>query len=271
MENFKLTIELLPKGAWNNDLSKTLPKKDWDTIRNECYKKANYKCEICGYETTDLDAHEIWIFDKIKKTQTLIDIVALCTKCHGVKHFKNSVRLGNGEKAKEHFLKTNNCTELDFSNHLLESILKFEQLNNIYRWTQIANLKNFGIKDIKIKEQNFPMIENPYNDINFNLINFNEYKNLFKIVKTRENLMGVPKLTSIDVNNYQGEIIIKALNTDKIEWFIDNQKLATKYNTAGMFTTKYSVKEINGNVLHFKIINQNGEVISKSFKLIKTN
>ena len=39
MKNFKLTIEMLPKGAWNNDFSKTLPKKEWDIVRNACYKK----------------------------------------------------------------------------------------------------------------------------------------------------------------------------------------------------------------------------------------
>ena len=40
MKNFKLTIEMLPKGAWNNDFSKTLPKKEWDIVRNNCYKRA---------------------------------------------------------------------------------------------------------------------------------------------------------------------------------------------------------------------------------------
>lgn len=34
---YKLTIDLLPKGAWGNDLSKTLSKKDWDTLREACY------------------------------------------------------------------------------------------------------------------------------------------------------------------------------------------------------------------------------------------
>lgn len=41
MDNFKLTIELLPKGAWNNDFSRTLPKKEWDIIRSNCYKKVS--------------------------------------------------------------------------------------------------------------------------------------------------------------------------------------------------------------------------------------
>ena len=64
MKNFKLTIEMLPKGAWNNDFGKTLPKKEWDIVRNACYKKVNHRCQICDYETDDLDAHEVWEFYK---------------------------------------------------------------------------------------------------------------------------------------------------------------------------------------------------------------
>ena len=69
MENLKLTIELLPKGVWNNDFSKTLPKKEWDILRDKCYKRANGVCQICGYKTDGLDAHEVWEFDTKNKTQ----------------------------------------------------------------------------------------------------------------------------------------------------------------------------------------------------------
>ena len=38
-KEFKLTIDLLPKAAWYNDLSNTLSKNDWDLIRKKCYEK----------------------------------------------------------------------------------------------------------------------------------------------------------------------------------------------------------------------------------------
>ncbi|MCL2176792.1 MAG: hypothetical protein FWB72_02440 [Firmicutes bacterium] len=63
MNNLKLTIDLLPKGAWGNNFSKTLKKKDWDTLRQACYARANFKCAVCNRETPKLDAHEIWDFD----------------------------------------------------------------------------------------------------------------------------------------------------------------------------------------------------------------
>ena len=134
MKNFKLTIDLLPKGAWNNDFSKTLPKKEWDILRNACYAKANHKCEICGFETDELDAHEVWNFDVKTKAQTLVNILALCSKCHGVKHYRNSTRLGYGEEAKQHFMKVNNCSEMDFAAHLVQAQMDFETRNKIYRW-----------------------------------------------------------------------------------------------------------------------------------------
>ena len=105
MEGLKLTINMLPKGAWNNDFSKRLSKKDWDKLREFALKRANGRCEICGYKTDALDVHEEWEFNIEKKTQTLKQIIAICSKCHGVKHFKNSVRLGYGEEAQKHFMK----------------------------------------------------------------------------------------------------------------------------------------------------------------------
>lgn len=155
MKDYNLTIELLPKGAWNNDLSKILEKKDWDTLREFCYKKASNKCEICGYETSDLDAHEVWNFNILKKTQTLKNIIAICSKCHGVKHFKNSVRMGYGIEAKNHFINTNKCTEMEFANHLTKALMNFEERNKIYRWNMIADLKKFGGTNIFIKKKIF--------------------------------------------------------------------------------------------------------------------
>ena len=148
MKDLKLTIDLLPKGAWGNDLSKTLSSKDWDILRNYCYKRYKYKCAICGEQSDKLNAHEEWDFDIVNKTQTLKNIIALCPKCHGVKHMKNSERLGYGENAKRHFMTINNATEIEFANHYSQALLLFEERNNIYRWKIVADLSNFGGSEI---------------------------------------------------------------------------------------------------------------------------
>ena len=267
MEDLKLTINMLPKGAWNNDLSKTLSKKDWDKLREFAIKRANGQCEICGFETNNLDVHEEWEFDIEKKTQTLKQIIAICSKCHGVKHFKNSVRLGYGEEAQKHFMKVNDASEMEFASHLNKSLFEYNERNSVYRWKIVADLEKFGGNGIEIKQNNIPLIKNPYESVEWDKLSFDDMKNLFEI-KRNENLIGSPKIVSIDVDNYQGIIQIKALFADRIEWCLDEKKIKTKYNTAGLFATELKVKNLIGKNLKFKIIGIGGETISKNFEIL---
>ncbi|MBR6778591.1 MAG: HNH endonuclease [Clostridia bacterium] len=268
MKDLKLKIELLPKGAWGNDFSRTLSKKDWDVLRKKCYERANHKCQICGFTTDDLDAHEVWNFDINTKTQTLIDIVALCSKCHGVKHIRNSQRLGYGENAKRHFMNVNNCNELEFASHLTKAQLDFEERNQIYRWKMVANLDKFGGEDIEIKQRNIPFIENSYQNIDWNFLSYKEMKNLFEIKRKNNNLISVPKINYIEVDNYQGTITISSLYTNKIEWYLDGFKIKTKFNIIGEFYTTLKVENLVGKDLNFILIGDNGQTVSKTFVLL---
>ncbi len=267
MEELKLTISMLPKGAWNNDFSKTLSKKDWDKLREVALKRANGRCEICGYKTEELDVHEEWDFDVKKKTQTLKNIIAICSRCHGVKHFKNSVRLGFGEEAQEHFIKVNNCSEMQFASHLNKSLINYEERNKVLRWKIIARLENFGGNDIEIKQNNIPLIKNPYENVGWNELSFEDTKSLFEI-KRNNNLIGAPKIVSIEVDNYQGTLQVKSLFVDKIEWFLDEIKIETKYHTAGLFKTDFKVKNLVGKQLKFKLTGIGGKTTSKPFELL---
>jgi len=252
MKNYKLTIELLPKGAWDNDLSKTLSKKDWDTLRHKCYKKANHKCEICGYKTDELDAHEVWEFDVNNKTQTLMDIIGICSKCHGVKHMRNSQRLGFGENAKKHFMEVNKCSDLEFASHFTEAQMNFEEQNEILRWKIRANLEKFGGKGIEIKERNIPIIKSSYTDKELE-----DCKNVSSML---------PRILDIDINNYNGTITVLSDKTNKIEWYGDNL-LNTKFNFGQKFKTAFCVKDLKIPCLYFKLFGNGGEIISKVFYL----
>lgn len=254
MENLKLKIELLPKGAWGNDLSRTLSKKDWDILRNECYKRANHHCQICGFETENLDAHEVWDFDLKTNTQTLVDIVALCSKCHGVKHLRNSQRLGFGENAKKHFMKVNNCNELEFAKHLTKAQMDFEKRNFVYRWKMIANLDKFGGKGIKINKHFIPLISSEYSQEDLEIL---------------KNECGyAPRILNININNYQGVISVECDKTNKIEWFDDKKcLLATNFNFSEKFLSKFSVKDLYCPFISFKLTGDYGEKISRKFEL----
>lgn len=256
MKDLKLTIELLPKGAWGNDFSRTLSKKDWDILRNECYKKANHHCQICGYETDDLDAHEVWDFDIKERTQTLKDIIGICSRCHGVKHIRNSQRLGYGENAKRHFMEINNASELEFASHFTKALMDFEEKNQVYRWKIVADLERFGGKDVQIKETYIPLIESEYT------------QDTLETLKNEVDF--TPRILDVSINNYEGTISITCDKTNKINWYDNKQNLiATKFNFGEKFVTKYSVKNLHFPYITFKLTGEFGEKISKKFVLSK--
>lgn len=270
MRDYKLKIDLLPKGAWNNDFSKTLPKKEWDILRNKCYERANYRCEICGYQTDDLDAHEVWNFDVKTKTQTLVNILALCSKCHGVKHYRNSTRLGYGEEAKQHFMIVNNCSEMEFATHLVQAQMDFEERNKVYRWKVKADLTKFGLENATIKEKNIPYIQNPYERVDWNNISFEDKKKLFEFAKSvpPKYWINTPKVLSIEVNNYQGTIQVIANDVNKIVWYLDGNNIKTKYNVVGNFSIMLKVENLEGKELTFALFGEGGKTFSKTFELL---
>ncbi len=92
MAELKLTIELVPKTSWYDNVRSQVSKQEWDVIRKKCYQNAGNVCEICGDVGTNqgvkhkVEAHEIWSYDDTHHTQTLTGIIALCPNCHKVKH-----------------------------------------------------------------------------------------------------------------------------------------------------------------------------------------
>lgn len=254
MNNLKLKIELLPKGAWGNDFSRTLSKKDWDLLRKTCYERANHKCSICGHITDELDAHEVWDFDMETKTQTLVDIVALCSRCHGVKHLRNSQRLGYSENSKKHFMEVNKCDEFEFANHLTKALLLFEERNKVYRWNIVADLKKFGGEGIQIKKRYIPYVKNPYSQSMLeNLKNECDY---------------FPRIIDININNYEGSITVTCDKTNKIIWYNDKSaEIQFNYAFGEKLISKFSVVDLHCHFVSFKLIGEYGEKISKKFYL----
>ena len=164
-------------------------------------------------------------------------------------------------------MKVNNASEMEFASHLNKSLLEYNERNSIYRWKIVADIEKFGGSGIEIKQNNIPLIKNPYESVEWDKLSFDDTKSLFEI-KRNENLFGAPKIVSIDVDNYQGIIQIKALFADRIEWYLDKKKIKTKYNTAGLFTTELKVKNLIGKYLKFKLIGIGGETISKYIEIL---
>lgn len=106
----KLTVELVPKSCWYENLRSYLDKKDWDLIRKFCYKQAKYRCEICGGvgETHPIECHEKWSYDDINLIQKLEGVIGLCPECHEVKHSGLAISRGRKQKVINQLCKVNN-------------------------------------------------------------------------------------------------------------------------------------------------------------------
>ena len=132
--------------------------------------------------------------------------------------------------------------------HIFESQLLFEERNKVLRWKIKANLEKLGLKGIEIEQRNIPFIVNPYEEIEWELLSFQEKKALLKSCPPTPRPLWItpPKVISILVDNYQGIIEVVCNDTNKIKWFLDEVKIKTKYNVIGKFITKFKVENFDG-------------------------
>lgn len=144
MDKLKLNFEIIPTGAWGFNLRSQFSKKAWDYIRKDAYSRANGKCMICNRPATRLEAHESWQFNKENKTQKLVDILAICHKCHMVKHIGRTQLIGKEDIAIKHFLKVNNANYQDYISALKQANEENINLSNIYEWSlDLTYLKRY--------------------------------------------------------------------------------------------------------------------------------
>lgn len=131
----KLEIELVPTTSWFSNVRSNVSKEEWDVLRKECYKKANYKCEICGGKGKKwpVEAHEIWEYNDDKKIQKLVRLIALCPACHEVKHIGFAKVKGREKEATEYLMKINNISENEADEYLKNVWEKWRDRNN-YEW-----------------------------------------------------------------------------------------------------------------------------------------
>lgn len=84
----KLTIELVPRTCWYSNVRSNLSPETWDNLQTVTFKAAEYRCEICDKRGNNhpVECHEVWQYDDHKRIQKLDRLIALCPKCHQVKH-----------------------------------------------------------------------------------------------------------------------------------------------------------------------------------------
>jgi len=135
----KLTIELVPRTSWYNNVRSNVSKERWDELRNHCYNKAGHKCEICGSTGKkqgfghDVECHEIWEYDEYHHVQRLVGLIALCPLCHKVKHAGLARVNGEEQLVLNQLMKVNNMGEYDAIDYLAESFTIWDE-RSVFEW-----------------------------------------------------------------------------------------------------------------------------------------
>lgn len=105
----KLTIELVPRTCWFDNVRSAVSSSDWARLRKQTAKKAGWQCQICGGKGPrwPVECHEIWQYDDESQCQTLTGLISLCPSCHEVKHIGFSELRGKKEEAVAHLALVN--------------------------------------------------------------------------------------------------------------------------------------------------------------------
>jgi len=148
----KLSIELVPKTCFYSNLRKAVSAKNWDILRKDTYKKANYLCEICGGKGKrhPVDCHEIWEYINDTRVQKLKGLIALCPLCHQAKHLGLSQLRGLYHVVKKHIMTLNNMTEIDFYQYEQE-VLNTWKIRSLHPWELDLSWLSSNYKEIEIK------------------------------------------------------------------------------------------------------------------------
>ena len=131
----KLSIELIPKSAWFSNLRTNLTKEQWDTVRKTAYREAGYRCVICGGkgEEHPVEAHELWTYHQIDgaNIQMLETVLALCPRCHQVKHAGLAEINGHGQAVRTQLMRVNNWTAPFTEKYIQEQFRVWEERSRL--------------------------------------------------------------------------------------------------------------------------------------------
>lgn len=148
--SLKLTPALVPAPLWGRSVYNTLPRKQWELLRQVVLEAAANTCQHCEaqYEK-GMICHEVWEYDDQKQVATLTALVIVCRDCNSVLHLGKSLLIGQkkgesglverGEQAVEHLKKINRITDQE-ARKLIKDAFKTHSARSRQAWQiQIAS------------------------------------------------------------------------------------------------------------------------------------
>jgi hypothetical protein len=120
-------------------MSAAVDRPDWDRLRRMVYRRAAFRCEVCG-ATRDpatkvwLAAHERWDYDGERRVQTLTRLICLCTTCHEATHYGLATLRGREAVARRQLMAVNRWTQAETDQHV-RSAFQMWELRSESEWS----------------------------------------------------------------------------------------------------------------------------------------
>lgn len=129
----KLTIELVPATSFYNNVRSEVSKSVWDKIRKKQYSIANHVCQICGDTGKNqgyrhaVECHEVWQYNDETLIQELKGFIALCPRCHKVKHPGLAELRGEKEIVVSQLMKVNGMSRKQANEYIKDSFVEWNK------------------------------------------------------------------------------------------------------------------------------------------------
>jgi 5-methylcytosine-specific restriction endonuclease McrA len=146
----RLAIELVPATCWCVNVRSAITGAEWDLIRRRVYRRASYRCEVCGGRGPEhpVECHEVWDYDDTQLLQRLEGMIALCPACHWVKHFGSSQIRGHDQEAFAQLMAVNDWTPAQAEQHVAE-VFELWQWRSDRMWDlDLTVLAKYGIEPL---------------------------------------------------------------------------------------------------------------------------
>ncbi len=150
-----LTVELVPQTCWYTNVRSNVSAEDWEGLRKFVFKRAGYRCEICGGRGDKwwVECHEQWEYDDARHIQKLVGFVALCPACHEVKHIGLATTRGRASIATDHLAIVNDWSLAEAEAHV-EACFDVWEERSRHQWQlDISCLQNYGIAVPAVKDR----------------------------------------------------------------------------------------------------------------------
>lgn len=134
----RLYFELVPKNLMGKAPRTLMRKKEWESISAHVFKRAGYKCEICGSKSR-LQAHER--YGVCGNTLVLLRIMCVCASCHLVTHIGFAHVIGKQNQAFKRYSRLNNLSLSDALIDFEDAMKEWSKKDNIVNldWSMIAS------------------------------------------------------------------------------------------------------------------------------------